>query len=105
MKMKPKSVFAPAIVFVFLSFALNVQVEAQDAHFHNAPSSSAQQTNPYSGQRSAIVEGARLYTMNCGACHGIGGTERFIVFVLDGRRIDFIMLIMKKIDALCGKME
>jgi glucose/arabinose dehydrogenase len=46
---------------------------AQDAHFHNAPSSSSQQTNPYAGQHTAIVAGSKLYTMNCGSCHGNNG--------------------------------
>jgi len=46
---------------------------AQDAQFHNAPASSAQQKNPYAGQAAAAAEGAKLYTANCGACHGIGG--------------------------------
>jgi hypothetical protein len=73
--LKPKLVFAPAIVCVFLSISSNLYIEAQDAHFHNAPVSSAQQKNPYTGQHAAIVEGGRLYTRNCGACHGIGGRE------------------------------
>lgn len=46
---------------------------AQDAHFHNAPASSDAMQNPYAGQRSAVVNGKKLYTMYCGSCHGIGG--------------------------------
>ena len=46
---------------------------AQDAHFHNAPASSNQLKNPYAGQSAAIAAGAKLYTTNCGACHGVGG--------------------------------
>jgi glucose/arabinose dehydrogenase len=71
--MKPQHAFVPAIVCVFLLVASGVYVEAQDAHFHNAPASSAQEKNPETGQHAAIVEGAMLYTRNCGACHGIAG--------------------------------
>lgn len=49
------------------------QASAQDAHFHNAPASSAQMNNPYAGKQSAVVAGSKLYTRNCGSCHGIGG--------------------------------
>ncbi len=45
----------------------------QDAHFHNAPSSSSQEKNPYTGQHQAIAAGAKLYSMNCGSCHGNNG--------------------------------
>ena len=46
---------------------------AQDAHFHNAPVSSSQLKNPFAGQKAAATAGSRLYAMNCGSCHGIGG--------------------------------
>src|SRR6267154_1425907 len=46
---------------------------AQDAHFHNAPASSNQLKNPYAGQPAAVAAGSKLYTMNCGSCHGIKG--------------------------------
>jgi glucose/arabinose dehydrogenase len=49
------------------------KLAAQDAHFHNAPMSSDQLKNPYAGQHAAVVAGAKLYTMNCGSCHGING--------------------------------
>ena len=49
------------------------RLAAQDAHFHNAPASSDQLKNPYAGQHPAVVTGSRLYTMNCGSCHGING--------------------------------
>jgi glucose/arabinose dehydrogenase len=48
-------------------------VLAQDTHFHNAPASSAQMKNPYAGNKAAAVIGSKLYTRNCGSCHGIGG--------------------------------
>ncbi len=46
---------------------------AQDAHFHNAPTSSSQQKNPYAGQTAAVAAGAKFYATNCGSCHGING--------------------------------
>ena len=49
------------------------RVSAQDANFHNAPRSSAQQKNPYVGQEAAIAVGAKLYATNCSACHGTSG--------------------------------
>ncbi|MGA7925983.1 MAG: cytochrome c [Candidatus Sulfotelmatobacter sp.] len=49
------------------------RLAAQDAHFHNAPASSSQLKNPYAGQKAAATAGSRLYAMNCGSCHGIGG--------------------------------
>jgi len=49
------------------------RLAAQDAHFHNAPASSAQLKNPYAGQNAAVAAGSKLYTMNCGSCHGING--------------------------------
>jgi glucose/arabinose dehydrogenase len=61
-----------AISAIVLIFAASILI-AQDAHFHNAPASSNQLKNPYSGQRAAIAAGSKLYTANCGACHGIGG--------------------------------
>ena len=49
------------------------RLAAQVAHFHNAPTSSSQLKNPYAGQKAAATAGSRLYAMNCGSCHGIGG--------------------------------
>jgi len=49
------------------------QLPAQDAHFHNAPTSSVQLKNPYAGQQPAIAAGAKLYATNCAACHGARG--------------------------------
>jgi glucose/arabinose dehydrogenase/mono/diheme cytochrome c family protein len=69
---KNKFVVKTAILFLVVSIAMNLQTKAQDAHFHNAPASSAHEKNPYTAQHAAIVEGATLYTRNCGACHGIG---------------------------------
>ncbi len=48
-------------------------LRAQDAHFHNAPASTRELKDPYAGQASAVAAGAKLYAMNCGACHGNNG--------------------------------
>jgi mono/diheme cytochrome c family protein len=58
-----------AVVFIFPASIL----KAQDAHFHNAPASSVQMKNPYTGQSTAVTAGSRLYATNCGSCHGIKG--------------------------------
>ena len=62
----------PAIGAILLIFPAS-SLAAQDAHFHNAPASSSQLKNPYVGQKTAATAGSRLYAMNCGSCHGIGG--------------------------------
>ena len=46
---------------------------AQDAHYHNAPTSTAHQKNPLAGQHAAVAAGAKLYTANCAGCHGATG--------------------------------
>jgi len=46
---------------------------AQNAKFHNAPASAKNTKNPYAGQATAAADGAKLYTRNCGSCHGVGG--------------------------------
>ena len=58
-----------AIIFIFPASMLN----AQDTHFHNAPASSGQLKNPYTGLSAAAAVGSRLYAANCGSCHGIKG--------------------------------
>ena len=62
---------APAVCFIAL-FSPS-WLAAQDAHFHNAPSSSAHLENPYAGQQTALTAGAKLYVTNCAACHGGNG--------------------------------
>lgn len=59
---------AIAIAFIFLTS----EIKAADT-FHNAPSSDVHLKNPYAGQSAAVAAGARLYTTNCGSCHGIKG--------------------------------
>jgi len=54
-------------------FLLPSCILAQDAHYHNAPASSAQEKNPVAGQESAVASGAKLYATNCAACHGPSG--------------------------------
>jgi glucose/arabinose dehydrogenase len=50
-----------------------LQSPAQDAHYHNAPTSAAKKKNPYAGQSAAVTAGATLYTANCASCHGSSG--------------------------------
>jgi glucose/arabinose dehydrogenase len=62
-----------AIIFVIpLIFSVSTLI-AQDAHFHNAPTSSNQLKDPYAGQQAALLAGSKLYATNCGSCHGIQG--------------------------------
>src|SRR5215469_10572017 len=72
-KLKLLVLFSSASLFITLSIVLALHVSAQDAHFHNAPASVAQLKNPYAGQGAAVDAGSKLYTRNCGSCHGIGG--------------------------------
>jgi len=60
-----------AVVSIFIFPASTLL--ADDAPFHNAPASSNQLKNPYAGQQAAVTAGSRLYSMNCGSCHGIKG--------------------------------
>jgi glucose/arabinose dehydrogenase len=71
-KISAQSYFLTVAVYAVSLLAAS-RLAAQDAHFHNAPASSAQLKNPYAGQNAAVAAGARLYTMNCGSCHGISG--------------------------------
>ncbi len=61
---------AGSAIALILSASMSI---AQDADFHNAPTSSRQLKNPYAGQEAAIVAGSRLYATNCASCHGIKG--------------------------------
>ena len=61
-----------AISTIVLNFSPSMLI-AQDANFHNAPASSHQSKNPYAGQPAAAAAGSRLYSANCGSCHGTGG--------------------------------
>lgn len=45
-------------------------IVGQSASFRGAPSSSAQTTNPYSGNAQAAAGGKKLYAQNCSPCHG-----------------------------------
>src|SRR5258708_21272102 len=47
--------------------------QAQRVSFHNAPASAQAVRNPYSGQPQAAQAGKKIYTRNCGSCHGVGG--------------------------------
>lgn len=70
--MKSTIRFTGAALCAVLLFAAG-HVYAQDTRFHNAPASSAQMKNPYAGNAAALAAGSKLYTRNCGSCHGIGG--------------------------------
>lgn len=73
LRSKIRLILLASAVFLALSVGMASRAAAQDAHFHNAPVSSAQQKNPYAGQRTAIADGAKLYETNCSSCHGAGG--------------------------------
>jgi glucose/arabinose dehydrogenase len=70
--LKVQSCSPAAALCAFLPF-FTPQSPAQDAHYHNAPVSSAQQKNPYDGQSAAIAAGAKLYATRCASCHGANG--------------------------------
>jgi glucose/arabinose dehydrogenase len=42
----------------------------QDAHFHNAPGSSAKTQNPLAGKQAAASAGQKLFASHCASCHG-----------------------------------
>jgi glucose/arabinose dehydrogenase len=62
-----------AAIFTASLISLVPHLSAQDAHFHNAPATSAQQKNPYAGQDAASTAGTALYTTYCASCHGATG--------------------------------
>ena len=65
--------FSLALAICFIALFSPSRLAAQDAHFHNAPASSAHLENPYAGQQAAVAAGAKLYVTNCVACHGANG--------------------------------
>jgi glucose/arabinose dehydrogenase/cytochrome c5 len=67
------SILVSAVICAIPSVILVWRATAQDAHFHNAPASSAQQKNPYAEQPAAVAAGAKLYAASCAACHGVSG--------------------------------
>ena len=58
---------------IFSFSVASLLLQAQNARFHNAPQVAVEVQNPYAGQAQAISAGKKVYTSNCGACHGIGG--------------------------------
>lgn len=59
-------IYASSVVFCGKSFS-----EEQKPRFHSAPSSAHRLKNPYpQTDRSAVTEGATLFTNNCASCHG-----------------------------------
>jgi glucose/arabinose dehydrogenase/cytochrome c5 len=73
MTVETRSNFFTAVISAVVLILTAPALTAQDAHFHNAPTSSNQMKNPDAGQHAAITAGARLYAANCGSCHGIAG--------------------------------
>src|SRR3981189_1928640 len=73
MRIGVRSYFLTAAVCAITWIFPSARLAAQDAHFHNAPTSSVQLKNPYAGQPAALAAGSKLYTMNSGSCHGIRG--------------------------------
>jgi glucose/arabinose dehydrogenase len=75
MALKPQSRFTifPLAMCVILSVLPYSALFAQDAHFHNAPTSSAQMKNPYSQRPEAAAAGTKLYAIHCASCHGTNG--------------------------------
>jgi glucose/arabinose dehydrogenase/mono/diheme cytochrome c family protein len=59
------SLFGSAIAVLTVAPSLS----AQSGSFHDAPAASAQQKDPYPGQRNA-EQGQQLYRQKCAACHG-----------------------------------
>jgi glucose/arabinose dehydrogenase len=64
--------FLSALCALALLF-LNAGLAAQDAHFHNAPASSAQLKNPFAGNPEGVAAGAKFFATYCAACHGPAG--------------------------------
>jgi glucose/arabinose dehydrogenase/cytochrome c5 len=73
LKVDALSMMSWIAIVVGLAIGSPMLSEGQNAKFHNAPVSAGQQKNPYSGQKAAVEAGAKLYTRNCGACHGREG--------------------------------
>ena len=72
--MKVRAPYHLSIAIVAFAFFLSTsRLAAQDAHFHNAPVSSAGKKNPFAGQPDAVAAGSKLYPIYCAACHGPNG--------------------------------
>lgn len=66
-------VLRATVSFAIISLVLTFMLFAQDAHFHNAPASSAQVKNPFIGQAAEATAGANVYGTHCARCHGANG--------------------------------
>jgi glucose/arabinose dehydrogenase len=64
---------AARIVLALFFFSLPLAVFAVDKNFHDAPDSTKQQKNPFTGQQAAIDAGKGAYARNCLSCHGKAG--------------------------------
>lgn len=59
-----------AILTLAVIFLAAPLIGAQTSNFRNAPASTAQMNNPYSGDTQATAGGKKLYAQNCAQCHG-----------------------------------
>ena len=59
-----------AVLVVAGTLWIAPSTNAQNAAFHNAPTSAAGMKNPFEGQTTAAAAGKKLYAQNCAQCHG-----------------------------------
>jgi glucose/arabinose dehydrogenase/mono/diheme cytochrome c family protein len=72
------SISTVAFLFVLMSttaaaILMQSSLKAQDSSFHGAPSSAANDKNPYAHKPAAAQAGADLYAHKCAPCHGVSG--------------------------------
>ena len=65
--------FSLVLLVAFSASLSTAFSQAQSVAFHNAPTSAQAVKNPYAGQTQAAQAGKKIYTRNCGSCHGVGG--------------------------------
>jgi glucose/arabinose dehydrogenase len=58
------------IALIGMAVLIGMPSNAQATRFHNAPET-AEQNNPYAGNRQAAQIGGQLYASNCAGCHGL----------------------------------
>jgi glucose/arabinose dehydrogenase/cytochrome c5 len=58
------------IALIAMAFLIGIPSNAQATRFHSAPES-AEQKNPYAGDRKAAEVGGQLYASNCAGCHAL----------------------------------
>jgi mono/diheme cytochrome c family protein len=65
--------FTASIAATFLVLFLLTLSQAQTSTFHNAPASSKNLSNPFTGQPKAAEAGAKIFAQTCAKCHGENG--------------------------------